>query len=260
MTKHLMDNILKRDRLILLFSLIAVIALAWAYTIHLTHILGHSDMTMEMVSPYAHAWTFTDFYLNFLMWTVMQIAMMTPTAVPMLLFLTKINRNKHPDRAPYLETGLFLLGYLMVWTGFSFLATLVQWGLQTAALLSSTSLVRATPVVGGVLLIAAGFFQFSPLKNTCLTHCRTPVEFIMSRWQEGKRGAVLMGMKHGLYCVGCCWLLMVMLFAVGVMNVLWMAMITIFMLIEKIAPAGDRIGKGAGVLFILFGGWMILGI
>jgi predicted metal-binding membrane protein len=185
--------------------------------------------------------------------------MMTPTAIPMLLFSTKVTRQKHPGKQPYLKTSLFLLGYLIVWAGFSLLATLAQWGLSNAALVSA-SLVQATPLVGGLILIAAGAFQFSPIKDACLSHCRTPVGFIMTEWRKGKSGALWMGIKHGAYCVGCCWLLMALLFAVGVMNLLWMAIITIFVLIEKIAPGGEQIGKSAGVLFFIWGIWMIVGI
>ena len=149
------------------------------------------------------------------------------------------------------------MGYLIIWTGFSLVATLVQWALHSASLLS-TGMVRATPILGGILLILAGAFQFSQLKNACLTHCRTPVGFIMTEWREGYRGALIMGIKHGYYCVGCCWLLMALLFVAGVMNLLWMAIITVFVLVEKLLPAGDRIGRYAGVLFIVWGTWLIL--
>lgn len=257
MTENITEAILKRDRYIVMLSLVGIILLAWVYTIYLNRVMGFSEISLEMVSPHAQAWTSTTFTLNFLMWTVMMIAMMTPTAAPMLLFYTKISRQRHPLDGPYLGTGLFLLGYLIVWTGFSAAATFVQWGLHTASLLS-TELVRATPLVGGILLILAGAFQFSQLKNACLTHCRTPVGFIMTEWKDGNHGALQMGIKHGYYCVGCCWLLMALLFVAGLMNLLWMAIITAFVLIEKIVPAGDRIGRYAGVLFIIWGFWLIL--
>ena len=213
-------------------------------------------MSLNMISPHTRTWSPIDFFVNLLMWTVMMIAMMTPTAAPMLLFYTKINRQRYPQYSPYAKTALFLMGYLLIWFGFSIIATVVQWGLHTAAMLS-TEVVRVTPTIGGLLLILAGAFQFSHLKNTCLTHCRTPVGFIMTDWKEGNLGAWLMGTKHGGYCVGCCWLLMALLFVRGVMNLLWMAIITVFVLVEKILPAGDRIGRYAGVLFIIWGTWML---
>ena len=257
MTEKLTETILKRDRIIVTIGLIGLILLAWVYTIYLTNSLGSSSMGMEMISPHSLAWTPQAFALNFLMWTVMMIAMMTPTAAPMLLFYTKINREQHNQNRPYLGTGLFLIGYLLIWTGFSAAATFVQLGLNNASLLSS-GIIRATPMIGGILLIFAGAFQFSQLKNACLTHCRTPVGFIMTEWKEGNRGALQMGIKHGYYCVGCCWLLMALLFVAGLMNLLWMAIITAFILIEKIVPAGDRLGRYAGVLFIIWGFWLIL--
>ncbi len=257
MTENLSEAILKRDRFIVMLSLVGIILLAWVYTIYLTRVMGFSEISLEIVSPHAQAWTPATFTLNFLMWTVMMIAMMTPTAAPMLLFYAKISRQRRPQRRPYLGTGLFLLGYLIVWTGFSAAATFLQWGLHSASLLS-TEMVRATPLIGGFLLILAGAFQFSQLKNACLTHCRTPVGFIMTEWKEGNRGALQMGIKHGYYCVGCCWLLMALLFVAGVMNLLWMAIITAFVLIEKIVPAGDRFGRYAGVLFMIWGVWLIL--
>jgi predicted metal-binding membrane protein len=239
-----------------MFGLIGVIILAWVYTVHLTSSMGIAVMGFEVISPHEHTWTSAEFYLNCLMWSVMQIAMMAPTAAPMLLFYTKVSRERYPKQGPYLLTGLFLIGYLIVWIGFSVLATFIQWGLHTASLLS-TGVLKATPIVGGILLISAGVFQFSHLKNTCLTHCRTPVGFIMTEWRDGKMGALIMGILHGGYCVGCCWLLMALLFVAGVMNLLWMVVITFFVLVEKIAPGGDRIGKYGGVLFFLWGIWMI---
>ena len=256
MTTNLPEAILKRDRTIVILSLVGIILLAWVYTIHLTRTMGLSEMSLNMISPHTHTWSRTDFFLNLLMWTVMMIAMMTPTAAPMLLFYTKISRQRYPQNSPYPRTALFLLGYLLVWSGFSVIATVIQWGLHSAAMLSMDA-VRATPIIGSLLLILAGAFQFSHLKNACLTHCRTPVGFIMTEWKEGKRGVLLMGINHGGYCVGCCWLLMALLFVLGVMNLLWMAFITVFVLVEKIVPAGDRIGRYAGVLFIIWGIWML---
>ena len=162
----------------------------------------------------------------------------------------------HPQRReredPVVPTAVFLLGYLLVWTGFSALATLAQWGLHSAALLSPM-MVSTSSVMGGVLLLAAGIFQWTPLKNACLIHCRSPLAFLMSEWRDGKRGALLMGVKHGSYCVGCCWILMALLFVAGVMNLLWVASITAFVLIEKVVPRGELVGHVAGGVLSLAG-------
>lgn len=257
MEENLAEAILKRDRWVVLIGLLAVVLLSWTYTIYLTEHMGNSLSGMTIVSPHTGIWTIASFLMYFLMWSVMMVAMMTPSAAPMLLFYAKIIRQKQPEHKPYLKTGLFLLGYLIVWIGFSAAATLVQWTLHNASLVSM-EVVRAAPILGGIILIFAGAFQFSQLKNACLTHCRSPVGFIMTDWREGDRGAVKMGIKHGFYCVGCCWLLMALLFVAGVMNLMWMAIISTFVLVEKIVPAGDRISRYAGVLFILWGIWSIL--
>jgi predicted metal-binding membrane protein len=149
------------------------------------------------------------------------------------------------------------MGYLVVWTGFSALAALAQWALHAEALLSPM-MVSTSPVLGGALLIAAGLFQWTPLKHACLKHCRTPLSFLMTGWREGRPGAFGMGLKHGAYCAGCCWFLMALLFVAGVMNIWWVAAIAGFVLLEKAAPKGLWIGKVAGVLLATWGIWMIL--
>jgi len=136
------------------------------------------------------------------------------------------------------------------------LATLAQWGLHSAALLSPM-MVSTSPFLGGMLLLAAGLFQWTPLKYACLTHCRSPLSFLMTDWREGHRGALIMGLRHGSYCTGCCWFLMALLFVAGVMNVLWVATITAFVLIEKVAPRGDVVGRVAGVVLVIAGLMML---
>jgi len=152
---------------------------------------------------------------------------------------------------------IFLSGYPLVWTGFSALTTLAQWGLHEAALLSPM-MVSTSPILGGVLLLAAGLFQWTPLKYACLNHCRSPLGFLMTDWRDGRRDALLMGLKHGSYRTGCCWFLMALLFVAGVMNLLWVAAITAFVLIEKAAPRGDLIGRFAGVVLCAAGLIMLI--
>jgi predicted metal-binding membrane protein len=187
------------------------------------------------------------------------VAMMIPSVTPMILLYASTIRRRDNKHNIMMLTCLFVLGYLAIWTGFSILATIAQWGLHTASLLSPM-MVSTSPILGGVILIAAGIFQLTPLKHACLRHCRSPLGFLMTEWRDGESGAFVMGLKHGMYCVGCCWLLMVLLFVTGVMNLLWIAFIAIFVLIEKLVPIGDWVARSAGILLIGYGIWMINGV
>ena len=244
--------VLKRDRMIVLTGLAGITALAWAYIGYLAWDMGHMDMSMDMAMPHMQTWGAMDLVLLCVMWAVMMVAMMVPSAAPMLLMFTTINRRRRTQQ-PYVPTTIFLAGYLLVWTGFSVLAMLAQWGLHSTALLSSM-MVSTSPVLGGLVLLAAGGFQWTPLKYTCLTHCRSPLGFLMTDWREGHRGALIMGLRHGMYCVGCCWFLMALLFVAGVMNLLWVAAIAAFVLVEKVVPRGDLVGRIAG------GGLVVAGL
>jgi len=144
-----------------------------------------------------------------------------------------------------------------VWGAFSLCATSAQYGLERAALVSPM-MGRAAPWLGAALLVAAGLFQFAPLKNACLVKCRTPLSFVMTEWRDGMRGALVMGLRHGAYCAGCCWALMALLFVGGVMNLLWVATVALFVLIEKVVPAGGRLSKAGGALLIVWGAWIAL--
>ncbi len=186
------------------------------------------------------------------MWAVMMVAMMVPCAAPMVLTYAAVHRRRRWQQRPYTPTGLFLLGYLLIWLGYSAAATVAQALLHHLALLSPT-MVSTSPLLGGLLLVITGLSQWSKLKHACLTHCRSPLEFIMTQWREGSRGAVLMGLHHGLYCTVCCWLLMALMFVLGVMNMAWMAVLTILMLAEKIAPRGHWLANASGVLFLAWG-------
>lgn len=180
------------------------------------------------------------------------VAMMVPSATPMVALFAAAERKRSESRSPLGTTASFVLGYLLVWTAFSAGATVVQWGLHGAALLSPM-MVGTSSVLGGSLLVAAGAFQLTPLKTACLRHCRTPLHFFMGEWRAGSWGALRMGVKHGTYCVGCCWILMALLFVAGVMNLLWVAVITVFVLVERVAPGGEVIGRVAGIVLIVAG-------
>lgn len=248
------ERAFRRDRVAVGVELFAITALAWAYTVHLARVMA--GMGAEMSAHHTRVWSTTDFALTFAMWTVMQVAMMTPSATPIVVLFAKFGRQRQERRNPFLATSVFLMGYLVVWAGFSAVATLVQWALSIAELLSPM-MASATPIVGGVLLIAAGIFQLTPLKRACLDHCRSPWGFFLSEWREGTRGALIMGLKHGAFCVACCWLLMTLMFVAGVMNLLWAAALTAYVVIEKVVPAGERVSRAAGVLVIGWGAWMV---
>jgi predicted metal-binding membrane protein len=198
--------------------------------------------------PRMEGWTPRELGLMLAMWAVMMVAMMTPSAAPMILMFAQVHRGRRERRDPSLPTGLFLLGYLLVWGLFGAGATLAQWGLHSTLLLSDGMKV-ASPALGAGLLLAAGLYQWTPLKEACLRRCRTPLGFVMSEWREGARGAVVMGLRHGMYCAGCCWSLMLLLFAAGVMNLAWVAALTVFVLVEKQIPHGRWLSRlsGAGL-------------
>ncbi|MEN8172035.1 MAG: DUF2182 domain-containing protein [Chloroflexota bacterium] len=261
----LTNNFLRRDRSIVLISLGAIILLSWAYMVYLAWDMANMmdmsevNMGMEMATPTFQPWGIVDFTLVFIMWTVMMFAMMTPSAAPMVLMYSKINRQHKSELKPIHGTAVFFLGYVLVWTAFSAAATLAQGGLHAATLLSPM-METTSPVLGGIILIAAGVFQFTPLKYACLSHCRTPLGFLMAEWREGKLGALVMGLRHGVFCVGCCWLIMALLFVAGVMNLIWIALIAAYVLVEKLLPGGHKVSWVIGVLMIGWGLWMIMGV
>jgi predicted metal-binding membrane protein len=179
------------------------------------------------------------------MWVVMMVAMMTPSAAPMILTYATMNRRRQAQQGPFVSTTVFVLGYRLVWGRFSIVATLGQWGLHAAAVLSPM-MVSTSPMLGGLLVLTAGLFQWTPLKSTCLGQCRSPLGLVMTEWLEWTWGALLMGLRHGSYCVGCCRVLMALLLVAGVMNLLWVAALAAFVLVEKGLPRGELVGRVAG--------------
>jgi len=225
-----------------------MVALAWAYLFYTARPMPGMDMS-AMQMPGFYGWGVSTVILLFLMWAIMMFAMMVPSAVPMIqAFLTVKERRKNSSRQ-FVPAGVFLLGYIVVWTAFSVTATLAQWGLHKAALLSPM-MIATSPVVSGGLLLAAGVFQWTPLKRACLRGCRSPLSFLMGEWREGTAGAFRMGLRHGVHCVGCCWALMALLFVVGVMNLVWIAVIAIFVMAEKVLPRGELLGHIGGVALV----------
>jgi predicted metal-binding membrane protein len=211
----------------------------------------------EMAMGAMPAWGAADFALMAAMWAVMMAAMMLPAAAPMILCFAAIGRAQRAGGDAYVPTAFFVLGYVAAWTGFSLAATLLQWQLQSLALLSPM-LAATSGAFGGLLFVAAGLYQLTPLKAVCLRQCRSPLAFVLHHWRDGTGGAVRMGLAHGLYCIGCCWMLMAVLFAVGVMNLLWVAAIALFVLAEKALPGAPWTARAAGAAMIGFGAWLAL--
>ncbi len=250
-----LETVLRNDRMFVLGGLIVGSLLAWAYTVRLARELPHlhgGHIAVARTLP----WDPADVGLLFLMWAVMMIAMMVPTAAPMVLAFAKIKRQQDPNMGLSSPVIAFVLGYVAVWTVFSGLATVVEWRLHVAALVTADG-AAANPLFGGLLLLAAGVFQWTPLKQACLRHCRSPLAFFMTSWRDGQRGALAMGLEHGIYCVGCCWALMALMFFAGVMNLLWLAVIAAFVLLEKVTPAPRLVSYAAGVLLTSWGLYLI---
>ena len=245
-----LETALRHDRMVVGVTLAAVIVVAWVWLAD--QALEMEAMTMATLSP----WSMADAWTTFAMWTVMMIGMMLPSAAPMILLYALVARKRGSPSRDFAHIGIFTGGYLIAWTLFSIAATALQWGFEQTALLSPM-MASASPYFGGGLLIAAGIYQLTPLKQACLNNCRSPIDFLSRSWRPGKAGAVIMGVHHGVYCVGCCWALMALLFLLGVMNLLWVAALAAFVLLEKIASYGNVLGRAAGVLMTLAGVMMM---
>ena len=207
--------------------------------------MAQMGMTRDM------SWTAADVFFTFAMWAVMMVGMMAGTAAPVLLLFAAARAGRG-DRGMRLAVLMFGLGYMTVWVGFSACAALAQWALHQAALLSP-SMAASSPYLASAILIVAGAYQLTPWKGACLTHCRSPLGFLMTNWHDGRLGALQMGARHGAYCLGCCWGLMCVLFVVGVMNLVWVATLTGFVLLEKIGPAGTVVARVAGAAMVIAG-------
>jgi predicted metal-binding membrane protein len=248
------ETLLRRDDLAVLAALATLTLLAWVALL-----LGAgtgmdpvamSGWSMPLALPPALSadWSAAYWLIAFLMWACMMVAMMLPSASPMLLLYARVAR---PANAP-----AAIAAFLALWILFSLLATAVQWGLEHLGAMSAMMSSRVALLSGG-LLIAAGLYQLTPLKAACLSHCRGPAQFLAAHWRPGVRGAWRMGLAHGLYCIGCCAVLMLLLFVGGVMNLLWIAGLTLFVAIEKLAPFGERAAKAMAALLVAGGALLI---
>lgn len=270
MTEAALDPVLRRDRAIVATALAAITILAWAYVLWLAanmHAGSEPPMAMPkgmgmsemgdmgaMLAPALRPWGGAEFAFTFAMWTVMMVGMMTPSVTPMVLLYANAGRKAKARGRPLAATGWFVAGYLLAWAGFSLAATLAQWQLTRLAVITPM-LASASDLFGGAVLLAAGLYQWSPLKYACLVQCQSPLGFLLSRggFSESPWGSLRLGAEHGIVCVGCCWALMALLFVGGVMNLLWIAGLTILILLEKIVSKGALVPRIAGAAMVAAG-------
>jgi predicted metal-binding membrane protein len=258
-----LESVLRRDRMIVGGALAVMVLLSWTYILTGAGTgmaalpMSGLPTAMRMSSPIAVLqpvpWTVGYSSVIFVMWWLMMIAMMLPSAVPMILLFAALSRNQRDAGDTYMETGLFGSGYLAVWGGFSVIAAILQWQLDGVALLSPMMLTTSI-ATGALLLIGAGVWQFTPLKHACLRHCRSPADFLTHHWRKGRAGALYTGMRHGAYCLGCCWMMMLLLFYGGIMNIYWIAGLSMLVLVEKVTPLRYRVSNLVGVTLIIWGG------
>ena len=253
MTANLLSGLLHRQAIVL-SALAAVIVAAWAYLLRGAGVkMAMMDMGGGQMMAMPPDWSFAHTALIFVMWVVMMVAMMLPSAVPTILLVTNLASDRTANSKLVPATAmLFATGYLLVWCGFSLAATLLQWGLDEAGLLSETMALGNWTSIGAVF-VAAGIYEWTPLKDACLRHCRSPTEYLLRHWRRGVRGAVLTGMRHGVFCLGCCWLLMGLLFVGGLMNLAWVAGVAVLVLLEKTISSGGEMRVLTGVLFFYWG-------
>lgn len=249
------DRSARRDRRLVLTAMVVLAALAWIYTLQLG--LRHQSVAGAMVMPVMAPWSAVDFAVMLVMWAVMMFAMMLPSVTPTVMIYARVREKRQAAGRPFAPTGAFVSGYLLAWIAYSLLATVLNWWLHSGGLMTSM-MGSVGPVAGGVLLILAGTFQWTRLKDKCLEHCRSPMSFLMHHWREGNPGAAVMGLHHGSYCLGCCWMLMLLLFVLGVMNLPWVALLAIVVLAEKTLPHGRLVSRGFGLVLIGWGAWLLM--
>lgn len=267
-----LERLFKRDRAITLAGLAALCALAWFYVVTGAGLgMNAWDMTRLALFPHQQAadmasmdmgsmppptWGPANWALMIAMWWIMMIAMMSPSAAPTILLYARVHRHaleQGQDGGKLAPTGAFVAGYLLIWLGFSIGAALLHWLLERSGTVSAMEMGSQSRWLSAAILIAAGLYQMSPLKHACLAHCRAPASFLSRHWRPHASGAMRLGAMHGAFCVGCCWMLMALLFVGGVINLVWIAAIAFLVLIEKLLSPGLWIGRAAGAALILWG-------
>lgn len=242
------------DRTGVVAGLAGTSAIAWVLTVQLARGSGMPVASMDMAS--AMPSTQPPFLFVSAMWAAMMVGMMVPSATPMVLAYADWTRQDTSGNRPTASAS-FLSGYVLVWLGFSVVAAIVQVALERGALLTPMGAI-SSPRLGATVLVLAGLFQLTPWKESCLRRCRTPVGFLIAEWRDGPRGAVVMGIRHGVYCLGCCWTLMAVLFVVGTMHLVWMAAVAGFVLVEKLAPRSLRVSYAAATCLGGWGAWTLV--
>ncbi len=285
MSDGILESVLRRDRQVVIAAIAVIVFASWAYVLtgagmgmpaseisSLSMALGtaaepaESTMGgmagMNTMSGAMQAmampteWTFGYFTLMFFMWWIMMIAMMLPSAAPMVLLHAAVLRKGaegKADHPPPWSTGSFTAGYLVVWAGFSVIAAALQWAFETAGILSPMMMNSTNAVFAAGILLFAGIYQLTPIKQACLRHCRGPIQFLTQHWRTGADGAFRMGLGHGAYCLGCCWGLMAILFFGGIMNLYWIVGLAVIVLLEKVMPIGRQLSYITGSLFLIWG-------
>ena len=228
-------------------AVLLLILLSWYYMLF--------GMSMNM-SP-VKTWNLADLSMLFLMWAIMMVGMMLPSAYPVIMLVEKLNQRRRQQTSTYTSSLFFVLGYLLVWSAYSLVITVVQYALHYSSLLSPM-MVSANLYFSAALLIGAGLYQFTDLKKTCIKHCRSPLSMLTLYWREGISGAIALGLRHGQYCLGCCWVLMSLLFATGVMNLKWIFVLSTLVLLEKVIIKKPLLDKILGWLLMLIGGASLL--
>ena len=263
----MLEVVLRRDRIVVVVALATITALAWSYILWIAADMDMGGVEMSgfrmipagvgLMAPALAPWRWFEFLLVLLMWIVMMVGMMMPSAALMILIYARVGRLGATQGSPFASTGWFVAGYLWVWSGFG--ATAAQWALERTNLIDAR-MAGSNRVMGAIVLIAAGVYQWTSLKERCLRQRQAPLTFIQRQggFRRDARGALLLGLKHGAYCLGCCWILMALLFVGGVMNLLWIAAIAILVLAEKVLPPGWQISRISGLGFIASGSWLLL--
>jgi predicted metal-binding membrane protein len=258
-TPSALEHVIRRERVVMALGLAATAALAWVYLARAAARMQAMSMEAQMHAAMGmadmHVWGAADWLGLFAMWAVMMVAMMLPSAAPVMLLVLGAYRRRNDPRAR-LAAVVFVAGYLLAWTAFSAAAAGAQMALHRAALLAD-DMSLSSAAMSGVVLLLAGAYQWLPIKNMCLTHCQSPLGFLSRYWREGAGGGFVLGVRHGVFCVGCCWLLMALLFVLGVMNLLWVAALTAFVLLEKLTPHGTALGRVAGVAVAGWGVYLL---
>jgi predicted metal-binding membrane protein len=267
MSDAAMEALLRRDRAIVAAALFVLAGLTWAYLLWLAADMGDMNMSgfrmipagMALMMPVTTPWNSTEFAFVFAMWAVMMVGMMMPSAAPMILIYARVGRQAAQQRKPFASSSWFASGYLLAWIGFALVATFGHWALEQGNWLTP-DMAAASETLSGIVLVAAGLYQWTPLKDACLRQCQGPLLFIHRHggFRPKALGSLALGARHGCYCVGCCWALMAILFVGGAMNVLWIAAITIIVLLEKAVPGGRLISRISGAGLFAGGVWMFV--